>query len=487
MKRNQPKRLNIGSGKNFRADCLNLDVDKTWGPDLVYDLNLPFPEGETGVFQTRRFGEIEIKEGCFHRVFASDVLEHVPNLPVCMTSVLYVLRPGGIFDIQVPYDLSFGAWQDPTHIRGFNERSWLYYTDWFWYLGWEKYRFKTRSMQFVLSPLGRQLQSGGMDSQTLLRTPRAVDSMNVRLEKIPLSEKDRMTLASFRRSQSEKKDFCIWVVTPKDYPHSPTFDEIAQALVGGFRELGYDVPLVRDPAQVEGVAVVLGANFIPKMKLPSLPRNLILFNLEQAQKDSPWFGPEYLELLNSCPVWDYSRQNMASLQEMGVNDVQLCSVGYAKTLTRIVHEEVKDIDVLFYGSLNQRRSRILSDLQAKGVVVKHLFGVYGRERDAFIARSRIVLNIHYYEVQVFEIVRVSYLLANRVFVVSETGREKEMETVFSHGMVFCAYDDLADTCVRYLEQDMEREKIAEKGFEIMRSRPQSGFLKDVLGFDGEGS
>ena len=39
----------------------------------------------------------------------------------------------------------------------------------------------------------------------------------------------------------------------------------------------------------------------------------------------------------------------------------------------------------------------------------------------WIARSKIVLNLHQYDAQVFEIVRVSYLLANRRAVVSERG------------------------------------------------------------------
>ena len=33
------------------------------------------------------------------------------------------------------------AWQDPTHVRALNRNSWLYYTDWFWYLGWLEHRF----------------------------------------------------------------------------------------------------------------------------------------------------------------------------------------------------------------------------------------------------------------------------------------------------------------------------------------------------------
>ena len=44
--------------------------------------------------------------------------------------------------VEVPYEHALTAWQDPTHVRALNERSWVYYTDWFWYLGWMDYRFE---------------------------------------------------------------------------------------------------------------------------------------------------------------------------------------------------------------------------------------------------------------------------------------------------------------------------------------------------------
>jgi predicted SAM-dependent methyltransferase len=50
---------------------------------------------------------------------ANDVLEHLPDLRTAMTSCLELLREGGRLHVRVPYDLSHGAWQDPTHVRGY--------------------------------------------------------------------------------------------------------------------------------------------------------------------------------------------------------------------------------------------------------------------------------------------------------------------------------------------------------------------------------
>lgn len=193
-----PKQLNIGSGKNFKDNFLNLDIDGYWEPDIIYDLNKPFPLGKSQKFETKRFGEIKIRKNMFEKIIAYDVLEHITNLSVCMKSCLELLIEGGIFEINVPYDLSLGAWQDPMHVRAFNENSWLYYTDWFWYMGWTEARFATDKLNFKLSQFGIQLQARGKDIQEILRIPRAVDSMLVQLKKVPLSEGDQQQLERFR-------------------------------------------------------------------------------------------------------------------------------------------------------------------------------------------------------------------------------------------------------------------------------------------------
>ncbi len=66
-----------------------------------------------------------------------------------MTNCLEVLKIGGIFEVEVPYENSLTAWQDPTHLRAMNENSWIYYTDWFWYLGWFDFRFTVTSFQWL--------------------------------------------------------------------------------------------------------------------------------------------------------------------------------------------------------------------------------------------------------------------------------------------------------------------------------------------------
>jgi SAM-dependent methyltransferase len=192
-----PRKINLGSGKDFRPEYLNIDINDYWSPDVIANVSDDFPRADGGTYPTQRFGDIVIAPGAFDEIMSNDVLEHVPDLVATMTSCLRVLRIGGVFNISVPYDLSYGAWQDPTHLRAFNERSWLYYTDWFWYLGWTEARFVLRKLEYKASELGHSMLNGGSTQEIVVRTPRGIDSMSVTLEKIPLSDKDRVALASF--------------------------------------------------------------------------------------------------------------------------------------------------------------------------------------------------------------------------------------------------------------------------------------------------
>ncbi len=170
-----PKHLNLGSGKDFRQDCLNADIQEIKNPDWVLDITkVPF-----GDIISTRFGEIKVEKGMFDRIIANDVLEHIPDLVTAMTNCKDLLVEGGEFHIQVPYDLSLGAWQDPTHVRAFNENSWLYYTDWHWYLGW-KDKFVVKKLQLVKSKLAEEMN---ISDQMLTILPRMVDSMKVILVK----------------------------------------------------------------------------------------------------------------------------------------------------------------------------------------------------------------------------------------------------------------------------------------------------------------
>jgi hypothetical protein len=277
------------------------------------------------------------------------------------------------------------------------------------------------------------------------------------------------------------KRYSICIITPPEYPHSEVFNEVAIGLQGGFGELGIKAPILRYPEQQPRkgeIGIFLGANILPAFPKIQLPDNAIIFNLEQLTTDTNgWLNEEYLHLLRTHKVWDYSKDNIALLERHGVQNAQHCGIGYAKTLSRI-SPAVEDIDVLFYGSIFGRRIPILDAVETTGLRVQKLFGSYGVERDAWIARSKIVLNLHAYPSTTFEVVRCSYLWANRKCIISESS--SEIPPSMTEGLLLGHAESIPILCQRAATDANLRISVATVGNERFKDMRQSLFLKKVI-------
>ena len=154
--------------------------------------------------------------------------------------------------------------------------------------------------------------------------------------------------------------------------------------------------MTSDIGNISGRAIVIGAHVMSFEQAEGLPHKSVIYNTEHVT--SSWIKREdtlYLQLLRRYEVWDYNQDNSRYLATILGKDVKFVRVGYVSQSTRINSAPVLDIDVLFYGSVNARRQVILNGLRSAGLSVHHAFGVYGRQRDALIARSKVVLNMHY--------------------------------------------------------------------------------------------
>ena len=272
--------------------------------------------------------------------------------------------------------------------------------------------------------------------------------------------------------------FAVCIVQPPGYVHSAAFQEVAETLLHGLRRLGHDAVLSNDAGDPGRRHIVLGSNLLPSTPLPLRP-DAILYNLEQVDAASPWLSPRLLELFGRHQVWDYSARNAARYAGLGLPPPRLVPIGHVPELVRIPSCD-EDIDVLFYGSLNERRRAVLEALRARGLRVEAAFGVYGDARDRLVARSKIVLNLHFYQAKVFEIVRVSYLLANGRCVVSERGADPDEEREFEEGVAFADYEDLVDTCCRLATDPAARVRLGQAGHAAMTRRDAVAYLRDAL-------
>lgn len=121
---------------------------------------------------------------------------------------------------------------------------------------------------------------------------------------------------------------------------------------------------------------------------------VIVFNQEQlGATQCNFLTPEYKHwIANADEVWDYDEANFIYLQEL-TNNLKLHSLQPYKDWS--IYEPVeKDIDILFYGSINDHRAKLLNELAKRHKVCVLTFE--WNNLDNYIMRSKILLNIHYY-------------------------------------------------------------------------------------------
>jgi len=178
----QPRRIHLGSGKDYKSGWLNVDVLERALPDLVLDLSQPLRLPL--LVNSAVHGAVQLEADQAEAIVANNVLEHVADLPRLMTNCLALLKDGGRLLIEVPYEHAATAWQDPTHLRALNENSWLYYTDWFWYLGWFEHRFAIEQSVY----LDLELREAPRERAAFMR---------VTLQKVQTTLRERMTARTF--------------------------------------------------------------------------------------------------------------------------------------------------------------------------------------------------------------------------------------------------------------------------------------------------
>ena len=276
-------------------------------------------------------------------------------------------------------------------------------------------------------------------------------------------------------------NYLICIVRPPGYLHSGAFLEIAETLGFALQALGCTTAIQENRFAADACNIVLGANLIGEAQMGMIPPGTILYNLEQFDPASKWLQPTFFQLMQKFTVWDYSLRNIERLQQVGTGpQLRHVPLGYMPQMSRIAAADAQDIDVLFYGSTNPRRTRILDALRTAGLQVHAAFGVYGVERDALIARSRVVLNMHYYDSSIFEIVRVSYLLANRKAVVTECHAGTEIDADMRDAVAPASYDRLVDTCVELVRDTARRQELEQRGFSRMAARDQVAIVRAAL-------
>jgi len=98
------KRLNLGSGGDYKKGWVNLDYNRDYNVDIVHNINkFPWP----------------FKNEEFDYIYCSHILEHVEDFFKTLEEILRITKKGGIIRIRVPHFSNGNGYNDLTHKRFF--------------------------------------------------------------------------------------------------------------------------------------------------------------------------------------------------------------------------------------------------------------------------------------------------------------------------------------------------------------------------------
>ncbi|AAR26882.1 FirrV-1-B7 [Feldmannia irregularis virus a] len=208
--------------------------------------------------------------------------------------------------------------------------------------------------------------------------------------------------------------------------------------------------------------IIVGVHHFKK-----LPANYIVIQVEQAA--SNWFNASmYGALRGALAVIDFSPRLTTKWAKLG------CPFSFYVPIRIPLHPfvgvhppSVQDIDVLFYGGRRERRVAIEQQLRRAlpgRCVLFRYYDLFGAEREEKIARSKIVLNLHFWPESSLETHRIEYLLARGACVVSERSSDPVLDAEYEACVTFSEYSSIVSEVVGLLADHERRKDLSRTGY-----------------------
>jgi hypothetical protein len=162
-----------------------------------------------------------------------------------------------------------------------------------------------------------------------------------------------------------------------------------------------------------------------------------------------------------CTIFEYSCVNYKIIKEKYPNvNIYYAPLLYHEYLSEYYSTNLidvnKDIDVLVFGAISERRRNLINILNKKYNVVYFTNGVSNDELFKYIKRSKIILNAHNHNYHfVFDYYRNAFLIANNIFFIYEYPYDIDYSIDknligMEESLVVVKYDNIIDTVEYYL-------------------------------------
>lgn len=267
-------------------------------------------------------------------------------------------------------------------------------------------------------------------------------------------------------------------------PRPFVFSELALCLRDALRRVG----IASDHLLNRAVPGVPNVVFVPtdgwEAFVASLdPQQTVLFNMEQLGSDAPWTRDGYVDALRRWTVADYNASNVDWLRRHNGESqrvVEIPIVPGPSVAFAAPPPGEPPVDVLFFGTMNERRDRIVAQLREAGLTVEAVAGSFGWELTPAILRARLVLHIHFYETRLFPVARILQPVAQGVPIVCESSVCSPLaDWSTGSGIVFAETDRLVDTCRELLADPLRRLQSVQSSLRFAQQLDITGPLRTL--------
>lgn len=183
--------------------------------------------------------------------------------------------------------------------------------------------------------------------------------------------------------------------------------------------------------------------FFPQtLRIFPSPNKYIIYQLEQ-YKQSPWVDEVYKQRMkNSLLTLEYSLENYNNFSTEIKSKLYYFPVPVPGGIYGKDDGDYK-YDIIFCGSRNDRRNRILNFLRKKYRVFE-CHDKFNEELYDVLKKSKIALNLHFYKNAILETTRITELLFNNKVVISELPDKYDIfnQNFYSENIIFI--DEIKD-------------------------------------------
>lgn len=284
-----------------------------------------------------------------------------------------------------------------------------------------------------------------------------------------------------------KKHINLAVISNHTYSLMNTFHDCLESMKSILIKLDFNVYITENAFVEDAINIVWGIGTHHSKDYKSIKeyanRYITAFvNLEQLTSDSILVDKEYLSLITSYPLIDYSPINIDFINEKStIHHPRLefpfapIPINYSYTPSEFLY------DFAFVGAMNHRRIELLTRLSQNGFKLKIISNKYKDELQNSLQDCKALLNIHYYESSIFEIARCLKPIGMGIPIFSEISNMPSSIDWKEAGMDFFEPNDDFDSFIKFL--DIENlESLNKRNIEFSKMEMRESNLKNILNF-----